>query len=436
MSPVTSHFDTIVAPITAPGRAAVAAVRVSGADAFGIARSVFRGLADPPESRRAVYGRFEHGDDGLALPFEAGTGYTGEACVEFFIHGSPTSVRQLVDLCIGAGARLAEPGEFTLRAFANGRLDLAQAEAVVELVESDTDAQLKAAAAQLAGALTASVQVALNAIESVIVSFEANLDFSEEIGPLDFPTAAQELAAAKETVEDLLGWERPAALVRDGLKVAIVGRPNAGKSSLFNALVGSERAIVTNIPGTTRDVLEVTIDVRGVPVTLYDTAGIRHEADEVEAIGIDRARQAAGSAHKTIFVFDGSAGLTDQDRELLGELEDPIIVATKSDLPHEPTSYHHTSVVTLDGLPALLDHLVAASENLNLPFLLNRRHGDCLREADTELAAAIDGIAAEVSPDLVLPALYASAAAMRQILGQGVAPDVIDQIFSRFCIGK
>jgi len=436
MSLVASYFDTIVAPITAPGRAAVAAVRVSGPEAYSVARAVFPSLPDDPEARKALYGSFTHGDDGLALPFEAGASYTGEPTVELFIHGSPTSVRLLVDACLSAGARNAEPGEFTLRAFANGRIDLAQAEAVTEIVDSQTDTHLKAAAAQLAGALGRALAPSLETLESTIVRLEASLDFSEEIGPLDPRAISGAIRAARATVLEVRSWERPSMLVRDGLRVAILGRPNAGKSSLFNRLVGSERAIVTDIPGTTRDVLEAAIDVRGIPVTLYDTAGLREDADVVEALGIERATATAKQAHAVLYLYDCQCGLTELDTAMLPRLKCPLVVATKADLPHKPVEHLEVSAHNGVGIHDLLGRLIESTDHFELPYVLNKRHTVCLNEAESALTEAMEAAEAQAAPDLILPALYQATGELRQILGLGVAPDVIEQIFARFCIGK
>ncbi len=430
-----SPFDTIVAPITAPGRAAVAAVRVSGTNAYSVARAVFPSLAAEPEPRKAIYGWFAHGDDGLALPFSEDS-YTGETCVELFIHGSPTSVRVLIDACLAAGARLAGPGEFTLRAFANGRLDLTQAEAVAETVASQTQTQLKAAGGQLAGAIARALQPALESLEETIVTYEAALDFSEEIGPIDSHVTLQSIREAQATIGKLLQWERPSQLVREGVRVALLGRPNAGKSSLFNRLAGSDRAIVTPIPGTTRDVLETTLDFRGIPVTLFDTAGLRSDAETVEEIGIQRAIAAAKHAHIILYLYDSQPGFTEEDRCNLASLENPIRVATKADLTHDPIEDLLVSAETGEGITELLNRLVDSTTEIELPFLLNSRHTEALRNADAALKEAIDAVDVDAQPELILPALYHATGEFRQILGLGVAPDVLDQIFAKFCIGK
>jgi tRNA modification GTPase len=430
-----SPFDTIVAPITAPGRAAVAAVRVSGPNAYLVARATFPSLPLEPEPRKAIYGWFRHGDDGLALPFSSDS-YTGEPCVELFIHGSPTSVRMLMDDCLAAGARLAGPGEFTLRAFANGRIDLSQAEAVAETVDAQTQTQLKAAGGQLAGALARALQPALDRVEETIVLYEATLDFSEEIGPINSLETVDAIRKAEATISEVLQWERPTQLVREGLRVALVGRPNAGKSSLFNRLAGSDRAIVTPIPGTTRDVLETTLDVRGIPVTLFDTAGLRSKAETVEQIGIQRAISAARHAHVILYLYDCQIGLIEEDTRNLHALESPVLIATKADLPHSPTKDLEVSAETGDGLTKFLDQLVDSAAEIELPYLLNPRHTSALRNAQNALGEAIAGIGVEAAPELILPALYHATGELRQILGLGVAPDVLDQIFAKFCIGK
>lgn len=425
--------DTIVAPITAPGRGAIAGVRVSGPSAFAVARSVSSGMPAKPEPRYAIYGRFSHGDDGLILPFDSAS-YTGEESVELFVHGSPMSVSLLVDACLVAGARLAEPGEFTLRAFMNGRIDLTQAEAVVEVVGSQTASQLRASGEQLAGAMSRRIQPALDAIDAVIVRNEAALDFSEELGPIDYGEQGRLLAGALQRIEECLAFEAPAEVLRQGLRVAILGRPNAGKSSLFNRLTGCDRAIVTGIPGTTRDVLEATVDVRGIPMVFLDTAGLRNTDEPVESIGIERSLDAASRADKTLYLYDCTTGLTSQDEEILASLDNPIRVAAKADLEHARGSDLEASADTGLGLDALLDALAEQTAELEVPFLLNRRHSDHLRQARQALQEAI--ATGDDHPDLLLPALYSAAQSLRHILGLGVAPDIIDQIFARFCIGK
>jgi tRNA modification GTPase len=428
------HFDTIVAPITPPGRGAVAAVRVSGPDSIDVARKVFSTLPEHPEPRKAVYGRFGYGDDGLALPFEAGGSYTGEAVVEFFVHGSPTSVRLLVAACIDAGARQAEPGEFSLRAFSNGRIDLTQAEAIVEAVDAQTRTHVRAAGDQIAGALSKALTPAQEIIEAVILTYEANLDFSQELGPVDHEAASKELDVALSAVRRALEFETPARLVRQGLRVAILGKPNAGKSSLFNRLAGQDRAIVTPIPGTTRDVLEVTIDVRGIPVTLFDTAGLRETEESVERIGVDRSRETAKRADAVLYLYDCQLGLTEDDRRHVRTLDNPLILASKSDLPHGPLDHDTISAATGEGIANLLDRLVQSSEEIELPYLLNERHVEALREAEAAISEALE--AGGDHPDLLLPSLYAAAEQLRRVLGLGVAPDVIERIFAKFCIGK
>ncbi len=333
--------DTIVAIATPPGRGGIGVVRLSGAAAQTIARAL-TSLAAPLEPRRATLTRVSGGmgaiDRVLVTSFPAPHSYTGEDVVEVSAHGSPVLLREIVASAIAAGARLAEPGEFTLRAFLNGRIDLVQAEAVRDLVEAVTPAQARAAFDQLEGTLTERIQVIDAALFDLTTRLEASLDFpAEGYHFIDAPTAAAELTAITDAIDDVLGDARRGRLIRDGLHVVIAGRPNTGKSSLFNRLAGAGRAIVTDVPGTTRDLLTEVIDVHGIPVTLVDTAGVRDRPlDAIEAEGIARAAGARRIAALILVVLDRSVTLTADDHRLLEETSASprVLVANKSDLPH------------------------------------------------------------------------------------------------------
>ncbi len=327
--------DTIVAPITGNQSAAVAWVRISGPEAWRIASVVFKAWPTEPVSHRAVFGAYIYGDSGLALPFETGHSYTGEQSVELSLHGSTVSVRNLVESCLANGARLAEPGEFTLRAFLNGRLDLTQAEAVRDTVDAKTDGQLRAANFNRKGVLRREVSALREGVLTLLARVEASVDFSEEIGDLDRDHMARRRSRAiLEGLDRLLGTADAGMIVRNGYRIAIVGPPNAGKSSLLNALLGEDRSIVTAIAGTTRDYVEEVLEVAGIPVILIDTAGLRSTEDLVETIGIERTRSIASNADEVWYLYDAASGWTPEDDDDRPQAMDRpvIILANKTDL--------------------------------------------------------------------------------------------------------
>jgi tRNA modification GTPase len=428
-----SHFDTIVAPITGGGQAAVAIVRVSGSDAWSVAAQVFSPWA--PQHLRASHGTYRHGDDGLALPFEEGHSYTGEESVELSIHGSPASVRELVNACIGAGARMAEPGEFTQRAFLNGRIDLTQAEAVRDTIESQTSAQLRLANLLREGSLRRTIEDLTKQITAVLAAVEASVDFSEEIGDLDRQLAATKLQSALDQIEKLIETEHVCRILRQGLRVAIVGPPNAGKSSLLNAILGSDRAIVTEVPGTTRDFVEEQIELGGFPVVLIDTAGLRESQERVESLGIQRSRAIAANADVIWYVYDASDGWTFDDEEHLKSLPAATIVANKADLTTGERGLP-VSAVTREGLPALLQTLNLEADLAHREIAINPRQSELLQQAQGGLETAITTVQSDRPSDLISVLLQDALYALGQITGETAAPDMISRIFSDFCIGK
>lgn len=431
--PLGSHEDTIVAPITALG-GAVAVVRLSGDRSWEIAASVFRGA--PFVARHAGYGMFRHGDDGLALPFTAESSYTGEESIEMSVHGSAASVRALVDACVSAGARPAEPGEFTLRAFMNGKMDLTQAEGVRDTVLAATESQLRQANMLREGKLRDEVSAIRSELIGVLAAVEASTDFSEEIGEIDKEAALHRCSEAWARVFELKQTARAARIVRHGVSIAIVGLPNAGKSSLLNAVLGSDRAIVTDVPGTTRDTVEERIDLGGTPARLIDTAGLRDTSDAVEALGVSRSRSAIANADLVWYVFDASAGWTDSDEELYGQVERPsLIVANKTDL-HSSDRGIPVSALQSKGISALLSATSDRIEPGDDGALVNSRHVPLLEETLEAIERAMVTLSNPLPSDLVAVDCQAAVRFLGEITGETTPPDVIDRIFHDFCIGK
>jgi tRNA modification GTPase len=427
------HADTIVAPITPPGVGAVAAVRISGPDAFSVARMIFDGLPDLPKTHRAYYGRFTHGDEGLMLVFEDGHGYTGEPAAEAMIHGSPASVRLLVESALEAGARMAEPGEFTLRAFLNGKMDLSQAEAVRDTVEAQTDLQLRFANAQRSGALSSSVRAMRAQLLGALAAVEAHVDFEEELGPLDRGMVRDSVDRVAREVERWLATERSGQIVRHGIRIALIGEPNAGKSSLLNALLGRDRAIVTPIAGTTRDTIEESMILGGIPCVLIDTAGLRETDDPIEVLGVARAQAAAANADAVWYLHDAvktPAPAPDCD----------LLLLTKADLsaPNTPVeSGLSVSAVTGQGLDQLHAWVAAQAEVApDRACLINARHAPHFRMALTGLNLVESALEHDLPDDLLSVGLREAHAHLGEITGDTATEDLLTSIFSSFCIGK
>jgi tRNA modification GTPase len=434
---LSRHSDTIVAPITAVG-GAVAVVRVSGPTAWSVGAAVFSPWPSSVESHRAVYGRYSHGDDGLALPFAQGHSYTGEESVELSVHGSLASVQALVAACLGAGARKAEPGEFTLRAFMNGRMDLTQAEGVRDSVEAKTDAQLRQANLLRDGALRDQVREIRHEVVGVLATVEASTDFSEEVGELDRGAARTCILLASAKIDGLLASEQASHLVREGASVAIVGLPNAGKSSLLNAILKSDRAIVTEVPGTTRDTIEESLSLDGLLLRLVDTAGLRDTDDPVEAIGVERSRQALSNCDFALYVYDSAVGWQAEDMALYCSVEQPaLIAANKSDLVGIAEKGVPVSCKSGNGLDQVLHALSQLVQSFaHDPGLVNARHAVSLRHAKAALSSALETLSQPVPDDLAAVDLQAAVRALGEVTGETATPDVIERVFHDFCIGK
>lgn len=443
--------DTIVAIATPPGRGGIGIVRLSGPEAARIAGEL-TGVADPFEPRRATLARVA-GPSGaidrvLVTSFPAPHSYTGQDVVEISAHGSPVLLQQIVSSAAAAGARLAEPGEFTLRAFLSGRIDLVQAEAVRDLIEAVTPAQARAAFDQLEGTLTGRIRAIDAALFDVTTRLEASLDFpAEGYHFIDQQSAASELDAIVASIDALLADAERGRMIRDGAHAVIAGRPNTGKSSLFNRLAGAGRAIVTDVPGTTRDLLTEAIDVAGIPITLVDTAGARAEpSDAIEAEGIARAAGARRIASVTIVVLDRSVPLTHDDRALLAETSSSprVVVANKRDLPPAWNAADadavEVSALNGDGLDALraaiATALDAAPVDRDPPSITNVRHARLLGDARATLARASAAAADGIPEEFVLADIHDARAALEEVTGRRGADAVAHAIFDKFCIGK
>jgi tRNA modification GTPase len=449
-----SPDDTIVAIATPPGRGGIGVVRVSGPTAVAVARAI-RLSDDELTPRHATFSRIRAAhalaDQAIVTWFPAPHSYTGEHVVEISAHGSPMLLGEIVKAAIDAGARLAEPGEFTFRAYLRGRLDLVQAEAVRDLVDAVTPLQARAAFDQLEGTLTSEIQRIDQRLFDLTVRLEASLDFPEEgYHFLEAESAAAVIRSIAVEVTALLASSRRGRLVRDGMQVVIAGRPNAGKSSLFNSLAGAGRAIVTERPGTTRDLLTETVDVSGIPVTLVDTAGLNAAAeDPVEIEGIARAVAARDVASVILVVLDASRPLTDDDRRLLQDtMSRPrVVVASKSDLPAVWTADNvagvhivHASAITQQGLDDVRTALVAALTQQDaprdVPSVTNIRHAALLEAARGALLRAADAAELRTPEEFVLADLTEARARLEEVTGRRTPDDVLAAIFHHFCIGK
>jgi tRNA modification GTPase len=447
-----STDDTIVAIATPSGRGGIGVVRVSGPAALTIASQLLS-LEHQLRPRYATFARTQ-GDQVVATYFPAPRSYTGDHVVEISAHGSPIILRQIVEQAIERGARLAEPGEFTLRAFLNGRIDLVQAEAVGDLIDAVTPLQARAAFDQLEGTLTECIGAIDSKLFDLTMRLEASLDFPDEgYHFVAAGEAAASLRSIENTLATLLCDARRGRLIREGARVAIAGKPNVGKSSLFNALVGAGRAIVTPLPGTTRDLVTETADVDGMRLELVDTAGVRETSDEAEHEGVSRARRAWSTADLVVVVLDVSRPLDEADFDLLGETSEltRIVVANKSDLTlvWSPSDLslrcEQVSAATGAGLDRLRSEVRAVLEGVggavvrDTAAVTNVRHAALLERARTSLRNALDALDAPGGPtpeEFVLTDLHEARAALEEVTGKRTSEDLLRHIFSRFCIGK
>lgn len=433
--------DTIVAPATAPGRSAIAVVRIDGPDAVAIVEALAGREFEP---RRATHTVLRDGresiDDAVVVVYRAPASYTGNDLVEVSLHGSAYLVAQLMAAVRRRGARLAEPGEFTERAVLGGKLDLVQAESIVDLVDARTALQARLSLRNLTGELSRAAESMRASLLDMISRFEAALDFADEgyefIGRDEARSSLE--ALLREVQGTAATWARGHA-IQAGLTAVILGLPNAGKSTLLNFLCGTERAIVTPLPGTTRDLLRETVDLGGLPVTFVDTAGLRETGDAIEEIGVSRARDAAVRAELVLYLVDATRGMTDEDRTEVGRLLDPIVIFTKGDLVSGGDDA--ISVVSGAGLERLLARLdgevrsrFATAEEA--PTVVSERQRAAFEACAEALEGALASVKGGASEEIVAVDLRRAASALGSLTGAISTEEVLREIFGRFCIGK
>jgi tRNA modification GTPase len=457
---------TIVALATPTGRSGIGVVRLSGAQALPITRGLTADGKFDPEPRTAhLRDLIDHEtgdviDRAIVTYFRSPHSFTGEDVVEISCHGSPVLLRQVIDICLRAGARLANAGEFSLRALGNGRIDLAKAEAIRDLIDSQSRASARQAVRQLSGEFSNQLQPLKDDLLNVIVILESALEFVEDdLPPTQLSKVTETLGEIAQATKRLADTYRAGHLLRDGLRVAIVGRPNVGKSSLFNALLSTERAIVTDIPGTTRDQLHERFVIGHIPISLIDTAGLRETSDTVESIGVERSRRTMADADLIIVVIDVSRPFTGEDAEILesaGELQYIVALNKIDKVPsHEiddmvagrnaPFASQREKLIPISakngaGLGALRDAVLApfsTHDMGNAGFLItDARHHDLLTRAHDKIVQSLEQLDQKLSEEIVLIGLHNALRYLGEITGETTTEDMLTRIFSTFCIGK
>ena len=449
---IIDEFDTITAIATPIGMGGVGVIRISGDKAFDIIEKIFTNPNFEPR-------KFNHGwivdddrkiDEVIVLPFFAPNSYTGENVIEIQCHGGVNVVKNILNLVLKNGARMAEKGEFTKRAFLNKRMDLSQAESVADIIHSKTSEFAKVSIKNLSGVLKDGVNDIRNQIFEVLSKITAGIDFPEDVKEPEYDYLVDSFNSIISSIDSILAGAKTSNIFRQGASVAIVGKPNVGKSSLFNALLSLDRAIVTDIAGTTRDVLRETLDL-GIPVTLIDTAGIREEGDnKVEQIGIEYSKQSLEEADLVLFVYDASQGLNAEDKEVLELLKDKnyLLIANKSDLENchpLPTPLQgeekvlNLSALTGEGVNELKEELTKRVCDINpenLEFVTNTRQQECLNKAKKSIEQALLAAQLHELQDLISIDVKSSILALDELTGELITDDILNNIFDHFCIGK
>lgn len=460
------HFqDTIAAIATPIGTAGVSSIRISGPDAWKIGLKLFRTSENKKTLKNFKHSRFYHGwlinpadnsliDEIILLAFESPKSYTTENLIEIQCHGGISVTNKILELCLDQGCRIAEKGEFTKRAFIGGRIDLTQVEAVLDIISAKTDLFSSVAAYNLSGKLSESINEIRNKLIKLLAHIEASVDFPDEVDEMPYEDLNNTLVTLKDLINEILNKATDGNILKQGIKVAIIGKPNVGKSSLFNYLLKTDRAIVTNIPGTTRDILQEQIEIDGIPVLLTDTAGIRemspkNDADLIESIGVNRSKGAIEDSDLILFVYDISQGIGTEDATILKNAQvcnKPILsIANKADISDDTNSDNTDTIIlsALQGtgikeLKAGIKHTILGEEFQvsRDEAYINIRHKECLKIALKHLDLSIKATQAMEMQDLISIDIKATLLSLNEIVGEVVSEEVLDYIFSQFCIGK
>jgi len=443
---INYEFETISAIATPLGMGGVGIVRISGEKAFEIAKKMF-------SKQNIESGKIHHGwvldegkkiDEVILLPFKNPNSYTGEDIIEFQCHGGPKVVKKVLDLTVKNGARLAQKGEFTKRAFLNKKLDLSQAEAVLDIIHAKTSNFAQKSANNLSGMLTEKIKEIKESLFTLNSRIIAAVDFPEDVVEPEYSYLQEEIEKNIANIKKILKNANASNIMRQGIKIAIAGCPNAGKSSLFNALLNLERAIVTDIPGTTRDIIQETIDIDGIPATLIDTAGIRDNEgiDKVEAIGIEYTKNCVENADLILFLFDWSKGF-DADDALIYELiehKPHIKIATKSDLAEvlNPEAINISSKTghNIEELKEKIKEAVLDKNALESEFVTNQRQEECLKNSQIALENALFAVQNLELQDLISIDIKTALMSLDEITGEVITDEILENIFDNFCIGK
>jgi tRNA modification GTPase TrmE len=444
--------DTIVANATPLIPSAISIVRISGDKALEIGKKIFS-LPEKITPRKVYFGKiFNHKgeviDEGLFVYFQKPKSFTGEDLVEIYPHGSVPVVKSILEACFMYGARLARPGEFTERAFLNGKIDLLQAEAIADLINAKSERAAKIAVSILEGKLSKQINTLREKLINLISLIEAEINFPEDVEEIDSSLIISQLEEVKSQIEKLLASYKKGNLIKEGIKFAIVGRPNVGKSSLFNALVGYERAIVSEIQGTTRDFIEESLKIKDIPIILLDTAGLRDTEDKIEKIGIEKAQEKINEADIILFVIDASSGFTEEDRKIYDKIKDKphIIVVNKSDLNNKPIDFFekydnivYTSIINNQGIKELEEKIITSLGIIEKEddLFINLRQSTLLKQAKEKIEEIENHINYLINnKEILMIYIQETLNYLDEVVGAISTEDVLDNIFSKFCIGK